>query len=192
MAQLEAPEPHVNPHPLPAQLTRVDAAVDAAVAQPPPAQFTVQVLLPEHSVEQPPPSQVNVHVAPPLHLKLQLPLLSPPQAMSQLPSSQTQSLPAVHATSEGSAPHAVNAAIHNTPAHPITTTRFLVIDVAPLDPDVTVGYHTRSQTKAPVSTESHAHDPKHAAINAAVGTFANAPIRVADDLDAILKAMGVK
>ncbi len=60
------------------------------------------------------------------------------------------------------------------------------------DPDVTVGYHTRGQTKAPVSTESHAHDPKHAAINAAVGTFANAPIRVADDLDAILKAMGVK
>ncbi|MFO0831441.1 MAG: threonine synthase [Phycisphaerales bacterium] len=57
------------------------------------------------------------------------------------------------------------------------------------DPDVTVGYHTRGQKH-----DHHAQsggDHKAAAIAGALGAYVNAPIRVADDLDAILKAMGV-
>jgi threonine synthase len=65
------------------------------------------------------------------------------------------------------------------------------------DPDVTVGYHTfaanRERQRAAGTTpqSTNTSDPKSAAIAAAEGRFANPPIRVADDLEAILKAMGV-
>lgn len=53
------------------------------------------------------------------------------------------------------------------------------------DPDATVTYHTGVDTKAAQEHigEEHRHEPN--------GRSANRPIRVADDLDAILKAMGL-
>lgn len=50
------------------------------------------------------------------------------------------------------------------------------------DPDVTVAYHTGINTKASGVDLSRAHP---------TGRFSNPPIRVPDDLEAILKAMGV-
>ncbi len=50
------------------------------------------------------------------------------------------------------------------------------------DPDVTVKYHTGVDTKAAGVDLSHANP---------TGKYSNKPIKVADDLDAILKAMGI-
>ena len=55
------------------------------------------------------------------------------------------------------------------------------------DPDVTVGYHTGRKTKSDESLAGKARGD----VSIALGRLANKPIRVADDLDAILKAMGV-
>lgn len=54
------------------------------------------------------------------------------------------------------------------------------------DPDVTVGYHTGRKMKSDESKHTHAD------VSIPLGTVANRPIRVADDLHAILRAMGVK
>lgn len=51
------------------------------------------------------------------------------------------------------------------------------------DPDVTVGYHTGLNTKASAQPLPTTPPP---------GRFANPPVKVADDLDAILAAMGAK
>ncbi|MEM1071805.1 MAG: threonine synthase [Planctomycetota bacterium] len=51
------------------------------------------------------------------------------------------------------------------------------------DPDVTVGYHTGMDTK-PLPNGGEKRDP--------TGLLSNQPIRVANDLDAIIAAMGVK
>jgi len=56
------------------------------------------------------------------------------------------------------------------------------------DPDVTVGYHTGRKTK---SDEAAGKGAPKGDVSIALGRLANKPIRVADDLDAILKAMGV-
>jgi threonine synthase len=56
------------------------------------------------------------------------------------------------------------------------------------DPDVTVGYHTGRKTK---SDDAGSKGGSKGDISIALGRLANKPIRVADDLDAILKAMGV-
>lgn len=53
------------------------------------------------------------------------------------------------------------------------------------DPDVTVSYHTG------MSPKKHAHHRAGEDVSIPLGRVANRPIRVADDLDAILAAMGV-
>lgn len=50
------------------------------------------------------------------------------------------------------------------------------------DPDVTVKYHTGVDTKAAAVDLSHANPS---------GKYSNRPIKVADDLNAILRAMGI-
>jgi threonine synthase len=55
------------------------------------------------------------------------------------------------------------------------------------DPDVTVGYHTGRKVKSDESAAKAGRGD----VSIALGRLANKPIRVADDLDAILKAMGV-
>ncbi len=62
------------------------------------------------------------------------------------------------------------------------------------DPDVTVAYHTRDSRResGPKGADAVPLVPKDSAVADAAGKFANAPIRVADDLNAILRAMGVR
>jgi threonine synthase len=55
------------------------------------------------------------------------------------------------------------------------------------DPDATVGYHTGRKVKSDEAAKSGAKSD----VSIALGRLANKPIRVADDLDAILRAMGV-
>jgi threonine synthase len=58
------------------------------------------------------------------------------------------------------------------------------------DPDVTVGYHTGKKMKS--DDAARASTSPRADISIPLGRVANRPIRVQDDLDAILHAMGVK
>jgi threonine synthase len=59
------------------------------------------------------------------------------------------------------------------------------------DPDATVRYHTGIDTKA-MHTHSTHHPGPRPDVSIPLGTLANRPIRVPDDLNAILRAMGVE
>jgi threonine synthase len=62
------------------------------------------------------------------------------------------------------------------------------------DPDVTVEYHTGQSTKkpGPPGPTSGPTPGQAREVHIPLGRSANPPIKVADNLDAILKAMGVK